>query len=1110
MFAACKKLSPETLSLGYHCLPMHPAERHGVFISYAREDGEPFVSRLRDLLASNASEITVRWDRIELQGGEPWWQQICDSIEGSQYLILVLTPMALSREWVRREWLHARRHGVSVLPVKGGGDKELPISSLPSWMRDRHLYDLEHELPSFVQQLRTPSRELIVPFMAPEPPRPFVFRAIETDQLNSVILGGQRRMVTLCGGAGSGKTSLAKAFCAQPEIEEKFADGVLWVSLGPAPKLLDTITTLYAALTGVRPGFAGESDAAFHLSEALGHRRMLIVVDDVWDSAHLIPFLQGGPNSTTLITSTRSDLLADSPMITLDEMTDAEATTLLSVDGADPEQVQGICGRLGNWPLALELARAAIRTRIRFGSDYEQAVQETLEQLISCGVSWLRANTLDERHRSIKAAIDTSRRLLSTIDFGIEIAASTKFTELAIFPGNIPVSLSAVEALWGIDRFETEQLAQAIASLSLIKLDLRNRVFQIHPIIRSLLEREMIQPSALHSQIVDGWSDWFNLADSYAWRWLPWHLQQAQRAEDLSRILWSPRWLSVKLRATDPDALIADFDNLKGDPDAALVQTTLRLSAHVIARDPDQLLPQLAGRLLAAASNSIRIRELIQFDDSVSNLLKPVSPGLRPPGTSLIRTLVGHRFSVQGAAVLDDGKRAISASWDRTLIVWDLETGQALHTLTGHTYPVSAVAVYENGTKAVSSSADRTVKIWDLRNKTFKPLGAHVMAVSSVAVDPTGTRALSGSYDHTLKLWDLKTEKLIDHLVGHAFWINSVFFISGGTRAVSTSWDRTVRIWDLSKTGSRAETLMTLTGHQEAVLGASTYANETRLISASADHTLKIWDLNAGGVPIGTLRAHGGAVTSVATFAAGTRAISSSEDRTLKLWSLEAGDERPLRSLAGHGAKIISVTVYANGTRAISASQDRTLRIWDLETGETALDFRGHGQAINALAIDTEHQRAISASADWDLKVWDLGSASCLSTLSGHRREVTAVKIYARGARAISASKDGTLREWDLATGEVLKVLSGHTDAVTCVTIFPGERLAVSGSSDCTVRLWCLDSGNLVTKYFTDHALVTCEVDPVSGLILAGDVTGGLHFLQYWKPPGRKTVHAAI
>jgi hypothetical protein len=114
-----------------------------------------------------------------------------------------------------------------------------------------------------------------------------------------------------------------------------------------------------------------------------------------------------------------------------------------------------------------------------------------------------------------------------------------------------------------------------------------------------------------------------------------------------------------------------------------LIRGAVRLSAHVIDRAPRQFASQLVGRLLPHRG----VPAIRQFTDEIhagapKPWLRPLFAALSPPGTGLVRTLEGHSASVHGVAVTPDGKRAVSASGDKTLKVWDLETGEALATFT--------------------------------------------------------------------------------------------------------------------------------------------------------------------------------------------------------------------------------------------------------------------------------------------------------------------------------------------------------------------------------------------------------------------------------------------
>jgi WD40 repeat protein len=125
------------------------------------------------------------------------------------------------------------------------------------------------------------------------------------------------------------------------------------------------------------------------------------------------------------------------------------------------------------------------------------------------------------------------------------------------------------------------------------------------------------------------------------------------------------------------------------------------------------------------------------------------------------KKLVGHREVVWAIAVTADG-RAVSASFDHTLRVWDLSSGACTATLEGHRRSVNAVAVTADG-RAVSVSDDRTLKVWDLASGactvTLEGHGDDVNAVALMA----GGLAVSGSADRTVRVWDLARLTCVAH-----------------------------------------------------------------------------------------------------------------------------------------------------------------------------------------------------------------------------------------------------------------------------------------------------------------------------------------------------------
>jgi WD40 repeat protein len=492
-----------------------------------------------------------------------------------------------------------------------------------------------------------------------------------------------------------------------------------------------------------------------------------------------------------------------------------------------------------------------------------------------------------------------------------------------------------------------------------------------------------------------------------------------------------------------------------GRPEALeLIHGAVRLSAHVIEKDPRQFASQVAGRLLP----HWEVPEIRRFAGEITAgapkpWLRPLHPALHPPGTALLRTLEGHSEPVTSVAVTPDSKWVVSASWDHTLKVWDLVIGRALRTLEGHSADVSGVVVTPDGQHAVSASGDKTLKVWDLATgRELRTLEGHSKSVLGVAVTPDGRRAVSASADKTLKIWDLETGCALRTLKGHSQYVSGVAVTPDGRRAVSASYDNTLKLWDLAD----GHELRTLEGHSNSVLGIAVTPDGRRAVSAAGDNTLRVWDLDTGRA-LRTLEGHSDVVSGVAVTPDGRHVISVSVDLTLKVWDIETG--RTLHKLEGHSGYVYGVAVTPDGKRVVSVSADKTLKVWDRDASQAVRAPESHSAAVWGVAVTPDGKRAVSASRDNTVKVWDLETGHVLRTLEGHASDVWSVAVTWDGRCAVSASGDRTLKVWDLETCGALRTLEGHSADVLAAAVTPDGKRAVSGSWDRTLRVWDLESG---------------------------------------------------
>jgi hypothetical protein len=99
---------------------------------------------------------------------------------------------------------------------------------------------------------------------------------------------------------------MARLLAHRDEVREHFPDGVVWVTVGEdaaGPELAEKVINAVCLVGGDRPAVTDPVAAGAELGRAMGNRRVLLVVDDVWSAAQVEPFLIGGPGAVRLFTT---------------------------------------------------------------------------------------------------------------------------------------------------------------------------------------------------------------------------------------------------------------------------------------------------------------------------------------------------------------------------------------------------------------------------------------------------------------------------------------------------------------------------------------------------------------------------------------------------------------------------------------------------------------------------------------------------------------------------------------------------------------------------------------------------------------------------------------
>jgi WD40 repeat protein len=141
-------------------------------------------------------------------------------------------------------------------------------------------------------------------------------------------------------------------------------------------------------------------------------------------------------------------------------------------------------------------------------------------------------------------------------------------------------------------------------------------------------------------------------------------------------------------------------------------------------------------------------------------------------------------------------KRAVTGSADKTVRVWDTQTGAQLSVLATYPGPVRSIAFGPDG-KYLAASDDRVVHVleWATGNERTAMRG-HTGAVHAVSFSPDGKRLATASWDNTVRLWDAATGKEIAVLKAHEGGARAAAWRPDGERLITAGEDHVARIWD--------------------------------------------------------------------------------------------------------------------------------------------------------------------------------------------------------------------------------------------------------------------------------------------------------------------------
>jgi WD40 repeat protein len=294
----------------------------------------------------------------------------------------------------------------------------------------------------------------------------------------------------------------------------------------------------------------------------------------------------------------------------------------------------------------------------------------------------------------------------------------------------------------------------------------------------------------------------------------------------------------------------------------------------------------------------------------------------------------------------------------------------------GHTSRVTEVTWSPRGTHIATASYDKTVRVWDTAHgfSTITYRG-HWDRVQSVVWSPDGKCIASAGDDGTVQVWDATTGKQVLIYRGHSNAVTALAWSPDGKRIASASEDKSVQVWDTSSGGL----VFVNRSHTKKVLAVAWSPDGRRIASGSEDKSVQVWSpIKDKSSFFGTLRlalrgqfsyqGHSGRVNGLIWSPNGQRIASVSNDKSMQVWDSSTGKKFIIHRNTSAGMN--SVTWSPDGRYIAAAGNDKMVQVWDAFTRNNVFTYRGHRGYVTTVAWSPDGKLLASAGVDHTMQVW--------------------------------------------------------------------------------------------------------------------------------------------
>ncbi|KIJ13529.1 hypothetical protein PAXINDRAFT_29092, partial [Paxillus involutus ATCC 200175] len=459
--------------------------------------------------------------------------------------------------------------------------------------------------------------------------------------------------------------------------------------------------------------------------------------------------------------------------------------------------------------------------------------------------------------------------------------------------------------------------------------------------------------------------------------------------EEVANIAYLPG--GERIVTCSPDKTVRIWDVENGEQEGATMEHEDWVEGLAVTRDGKRILS--GGKSKRIMVWDVETHELIEEweDETGSILCIAVSPDdqlaasgnhegkivIREMESGWIRHSIKAGGGVPSLYFSPNGEKLACAAGyyfgrPGVIHVYDVESGELpLMTMSGHEDNIQQIVYLPGGERIVTCSLDKTVRIWDV--ETGEQEGTtmeHEGLVHGLAVTRDGKRILSDGDDRRIMVWDVETHELIEEwedetggIVCIAMSPDDQFAAGGDLRGkiVIREIEESGRIRLSIKAGGRVHSLCFSPNGEKLACAAGYYYGEPGVIH--------VYDVESGELVFGPIKAHEDVIECVLWSLDGSQLFSASWDGTIRCWNSDTGESigEPWK---GHTGSVYSLSLSPDGTKLASASEDQTVRFWDARSGDPIDQPLQHDHVVFVVTFSPSGEFVASGGVDKKVSIW--------------------------------------------------------------------------------------------------------------------------------------------